>query len=121
MRVAKVDTQEGVMLCEADGFRLEAPLTDAQIGDRVKIGIRAWDIILASARPVGLSARNLIPGRVQSVEHSSATYQVTLDCGVPLRCQVTYRAIQELGIAPDAELWAVVKASSCFVIDDGEE
>ncbi|MSP78280.1 MAG: molybdenum ABC transporter ATP-binding protein [Dehalococcoidia bacterium] len=117
MRVAQADTRTGVMLCEQGSVRLEVPLVDARVGEDITIGIRADDIILASSDPSGLSARNRLPGKVAEVAPRGAGYDVLLDCGVPLRCHVTQRAVEELGIRPGASLWAVVKASSCFVVE----
>ncbi len=116
MVVEEVQGQEGVMICTMGSFRLEAPLSDARQGQRVTLGIRAADIILASEEPKGLSARNRLPGRVLSVEARGAGYEVALDCGAPLRCHVTQGAIRELGIKPGARLWAVIKASSIFLV-----
>jgi len=43
-------------------------------------------------------------------------YQITLNCGQDLRCQITGAALEELNIRPGMDLWAVFKASSCFLI-----
>ncbi|MBM3924619.1 MAG: molybdenum ABC transporter ATP-binding protein [SAR202 cluster bacterium] len=116
MTVEETHSMEGTMTCARGVFRLEAPLSDARWGQKVTLGIRASDIILASEEPKGLSARNRLPGRVVSVEAHGAGYEVTLDCGAPLRCHVTQGAIRELGIKPGAQLWAVIKASSIFLV-----
>ena len=118
LAVRAVDTQAGVTVCERNGTSLEIPLVNARIGEEITVGIRADDIILASEEPRGLSARNRLPGRVASVEPWRAGYEVTLDCGFPLRCHVTQGALRELGITPGKAVWAVVKASSCFVVGD---
>jgi len=116
MRVRAVDRLAGVTVCEAGGVTLEIPLVEAVPGDEVTIGIRAEDIILASEEPRGLSARNRLPGAVRAVEARGTGYEVTLDCGLPLRCHVTEGALRDLHIIPEARLWAVIKASSCFVV-----
>lgn len=117
--VTALDPVAGSMRCTAGQTNLEVPLSDARMGEQVAIGIRASDIILASSEPRGLSARNRLPGRVVSVEPRGASYEVALDCGIPLRCTVTQAAIQDLGIAPGAAFWAVIKASSCFLVAPG--
>ncbi|MHB8502615.1 MAG: molybdenum ABC transporter ATP-binding protein, partial [Candidatus Acidiferrales bacterium] len=45
----------GESLCE-----IEVPLGYAAVGDRVRVAIRAGDILLATAKPENLSARNVI-------------------------------------------------------------
>ena len=43
---------------------------------------------------------------------------MTLECGVPLRAQVTGASLSEMGIEVGQDLWAVFKASSCFLVQE---
>ena len=125
MKVESRHPRDGTMLLSGEeelaGFSLEAPLDGGPPppgeADRVTVGIRASDIILSSLEPVGSSARNRIPGTVARVEPRPPGYAVELDCGVPLRCQVTGASLEEMGIRPGLQLWAVFKASSCFLVE----
>ncbi len=104
------------------GFMLETPLggtREASGEEWVTVGIRASDIILSLLEPVGSSARNRIPGTVSRVEPRPPGYTVELDCGVPLLCQVTGASLEEMGIRAGQPLWAVFKASSCFLVQEG--
>ena len=107
---------------ELQGFTLEAPLDtgppESESTDRVTVGIRASDIILSLQEPIGSSARNRIHGIVSVVEPRPPGYLVELDCGASLLCQVTGASLEEMGIQPGQELWAVFKASSCFLVHD---
>jgi molybdate transport system ATP-binding protein len=116
LKVLDVDPAEGVIICGADEPLLEIPLSDSRVGDEITVGIRADDVLLASVRPQGISARNAIPGRVVSVQPRGALYEVALDCRFPLLGHVTRRSVEELGLRPGAAIWAVIKASSCFVL-----
>lgn len=125
---------DGTMFCTGGGLRLEVPLDEpatagepqagelltgpAVSGDRVRVGIRASDIILAEDDPRGMSARNRIQGTVAAVEARPPGYTVTLDCGLPLQCHITGASLAEMGITPGRRLWAVFKASSCFLVQD---
>ena len=128
MQVASRHPQDGTMLCVsraqsengAGPLRLEVPLSDFRQGEAVVVGIRASDIILASGEIRGSSARNRLPGVVTGVELRPPGYEVTLECyGFPLRCHVTGTSLAEMGIGPGLQLWAIFKASSCFLV--GEE
>ena len=127
MKVESRHPRDGTMLLSGEGeqagFSLEAPLDGGPPPpgevDRVTVGIRASDIILSSLEPAGSSARNRIPGTVARVEPRPPGYTVELDCGVPLRCQVTGASLEEMGIRPGQQLWAVFKASSCFLVESG--
>ena len=128
MRVVSRQPRDGTMrltgVGAAAGFTLEAPLgggAPSDAGDPgeaewVTVGIRASDIILAAQEPVGSSARNRIPGTVARVAPRPPGYTVELECGVTLRCQVTGASLEEMGIGAGQRLWAVFKASSCFLV-----
>ena len=126
LTVQRRNPRDGTMTCSGPGLVLEVPLdshlsggTASESGqDRVTVGIRASDIILAKGELSGSSARNQLQGRVVSVESRPPGYAVTLDCGQPLRCHITGAALDEMGIRAGQRLWAVFKASSCFLVDD---
>lgn len=129
MRVDSRHPRDGTMRLSGGGadagFRLEAPLDGGESGSAreewVTVGIRASDIILALEEPAGSSARNRIAGTVAGVAPRPPGYMVDLDCGVMLRCQVTGASLEEMGIRAGQPLWAVFKASSCFLVrGDGE-
>jgi molybdopterin-binding protein len=37
-----------------------------------------------------------------------------------MRCHITGAALEEMGIQTGQQLWAVFKASSCFLVDEGQ-
>ncbi len=125
MRVESRQPRDGTMRLAGEGrqtgFILEAPLDDGPHPgtgeDRVTVGIRASDIILSALEPVGSSARNRLQGTVARIEPRPPGYTIELDCGVPLRCQVTGASLEEMGIQEGQQFWAVFKASSCFLVE----
>ncbi len=127
LSIQERNPRDGTMTCSGPGLRLEVPLDSHISGgsspegeqDRVTVGVRASDIILAKEELVGSSARNRLPGEVMSIESRPPGYAVTLDCGQPLRCHITGAALEEMGIQTGQRLWAVFKASSCFLVDAG--
>ena len=131
LSVESRNPRDGTMVCAGGGLRFEVPLAEAAPtpelhrpephrtqGDQVAVAIRASDIILASEEPRGMSARNRLRGVVTGVELRAPGYEVTLDCGQPLRCRITGASLAEMGIRPGLALWAVFKASSCFLVQD---
>ena len=95
---------------------LEVPLTHLAAGAPVRIAIRAGDILLAAARPILLSARNVIRGRVRSVSQAGVTVTVHVDCGVDMQVTVTPGARASLDLEPGKEVWLVVKTYSCHPV-----
>ena len=59
---------------------LETPLVRGGVGSPLRVGIRAGDILLAIAPPTGLSARNVIPGRIASLEQRDVIVSARVKC-----------------------------------------
>ena len=120
MQVSARFPQDGTMVCSAGDYSLETPLADGlDVGDAVTVGIRASDIILAAGPLPQSSARNTWPGVVSDVQLRPPGYQVALKCdGVTLRCHITGTSLDAMNIEPGLPLWAIFKASSCFLLSD---
>ncbi|PYU11450.1 MAG: molybdenum ABC transporter ATP-binding protein [Acidobacteria bacterium] len=96
---------------------IEAPLAHASAGDLVQIAIRAGDILLASQRPRGLSARNVLEGKILSLEQRGTMCIARVDCGVTFVAHVTPSAVRALELASDKQVWLVLKTHSCHLVD----
>lgn len=79
------------------------------------LGVPATDIILASSKPAGLSARNVLSATVTHVSESPGESFVHIDVGVEWVVRVTREAIAELSLHPGVEVFAIVKASAISV------
>lgn len=97
--------------------RVEVPLGRAREGGRVRVAVRSGDILLAAVEPRGLSARNVLRGRVTAVEERSAHTLVRVESGVTWAASVTRHALEELGLAPGREVWLAFKSYSCRVYE----
>jgi molybdate transport system ATP-binding protein len=118
--VRSIAEAQGTMICQLDGStaRLEVPLGHAEAGARVRIAIRAGDIIVAAERPHGLSARNSFPGRVLSMRREGVRVVVMIDAGgAPFEVHLTPGAIDALGIEEGKEVWLVIKTYSCNLVE----
>jgi molybdate transport system ATP-binding protein len=95
---------------------LETPLVRADVGAALKIGIRAGDILLSTVRPVGLSARNIIPGRLAKLETRDVIVSGRVECGVEMEVHMTLAARDSLQLAAGLEVWLVIKTHSCHLM-----
>jgi molybdate transport system ATP-binding protein len=88
-----------------------------QPGD-VSVSVHPWEILIEppGSEAAG-SARNRVAARVTSVTRLGNRVRVGLDAGQPLVAEVTPQAVDELGLAPGAEILAVWKASATRVVD----
>jgi molybdate transport system ATP-binding protein len=110
---------DGVMRVrlEESACEMEVPLGYAVPGDRVKVAIRAGDILLAVERPIGLSARNIMEGRILSLEQRGTMVIARVECGVPFVVHVTPGAVRALGLAAGRRVWLVLKTHSCHLVE----
>jgi molybdate transport system ATP-binding protein len=108
----------GTMTCRLDGtdLCLEAPLIPLAGSSRVRVAIRAGDILLAKAKPAGVSARNIVPAKVRALESRGVTLVAHLDAGVPFEAHLTPSARQELGLEAGQDVWLVIKTYSCHLV-----
>jgi molybdate transport system ATP-binding protein len=105
----------GVMVSRLAGTAvdLETPLADVEAGHPVRVAIRAGDILIATERPRGVSARNIVPGTITTLSRQGATVRAQISIGVPIEVHLTPTSSDELGLRPGREVWVVVKTHSC--------
>jgi len=117
-RVLEHRQGDGVMRVALDGgaCELEVPLGTQQVGDEIRVAIRAGDVLLATQLPYGLSARNVLPGRVESLEARGTLVNVVVNVGVRVMVHVTPGAARSLELAPESVVWLVLKTHSCHVV-----
>jgi molybdate transport system ATP-binding protein len=118
--VMDVRESDGVMRVrlEASACEIEVPFGYAVAGSRVQIAIRAGDTLLATEPPKGLSARNVLAGRIISLDQRGALVVARVDCGVVFTVHVTPGAARALALALEQKVWLVLKTHSCHLVDD---
>ncbi|MGA3211298.1 MAG: molybdenum ABC transporter ATP-binding protein [Terriglobales bacterium] len=120
--VLAIHPDEGTMTCRVwdearDGaVQLEAPLGHLQAGASVLLGIRAGDILLATAAPRGLSARNILAGRIVAMERRDVMVIAEVDCGARFIVHLTPAAEKDLELHAGREVWLVIKTHSCHLL-----
>lgn len=118
--VMAVHEDRGTMTCrlQRSSVELETPLVKAEVGTAVRVAISAGDILLATVAPEGLSARNIIPGKIVSLEQRDIIVVATVDCGVEMQVQLTLAARDSLRLRPGSTVWLIVKTYSCHLLAD---
>jgi molybdate transport system ATP-binding protein len=110
--------EDGTMTCRVagTGVSLEVPLSRVDTARPVRVGIRAGDILVASSRPQGLSARNVIPGTIVWLRQQDVTVIAEVDCGIRIVVHLTLGARDSLGLVAGKQLWLVIKTYSCHIL-----
>ena len=111
-------TADGVMRVALDftNCELEIPLGTEPPGAAVQVAIRAGDILLATESPRALSARNVLPGTLESLEPRGSLVVAQVRAGAPFIVHLTPGAVRSLQLIPGLRVWLVLKTHSCHVV-----
>lgn len=110
----------GSMTCRLGGgdVDMETPLVQAEVGSRLRVGIRAGDLLLATEYPHGLSARNVLPGTIRRLAQKDVVISVVVECsGTEFEVHLTLAARDALQLAVGKKVWVVVKTYSCHLME----
>jgi molybdate transport system ATP-binding protein len=88
------------------------PRLDVPAGTRLRLRVRARDVMLARSAPTDLSALNILPGVVADIgTPDGPIVEIRLDCnGEALIARLTRYSVERLGLAPGAPVYALVKS-----------
>ena len=88
------------------------PRLDASPGTRLRLRVRARDVMLARSAPTDLSALNVLPGVVADIgAREGPIVEIRLDCnGEALLARLTRYSVDRLGLAPGVPVFALVKS-----------
>ena len=119
--VDAVHPERGTMTCRltesvSAPIVLETPMVRGGVGQSLRVGIRAGDILLATVAPVGLSARNVLPGRITSLEQRDVIVTAHVNCRVEIEVHLTLAARDTLSLEAGKEVWLVIKTHSCHLM-----
>ncbi|ROP83986.1 molybdate transport system ATP-binding protein [Stella humosa] len=117
-RVESVDDGFGLATVHSPAGPLLVPGQGLAAGARLRLRIRARDVMLATVPPQGISALNQFAGRIVAIaEGQGAAADVQVACGAAvLVARVTRRSVEQLGLRPGLPVFAVVKS---VAIDPG--
>lgn len=116
--VSSIHAERGTMSCRVSGaqVQIEAPMVKAEVGSRLRLGVRAGDILLATEPPRGLSARNILHGKLIRLERRDVMISASVSCGVQLEVHLTLAAQESLGLEEQKGVWLVWKTHSCHLM-----
>ncbi|MCU1271651.1 MAG: Molybdenum transporter ATP-binding protein [Acidobacteriaceae bacterium] len=100
----------------SNAIELETPLVRAEVGTKLRVGISAGDVLLATSAPLGLSARNILTGRLLSLSQRDMIVVARVDCGVEMSVHLTLAARDSLELRPGRQVWLIVKTHSCHLL-----
>jgi molybdate transport system ATP-binding protein len=107
----KAHREDGLSVLAFEGGELIVSRVAKQPGVRLRVRIRAQDIMLALEEPRAISANNVIPAGITAIRESAAHADVQLKAGAAkLVARITPASLKRLGLAPGARIFAIVKS-----------
>lgn len=106
------DEHYGLTQLSLGGGRLWVPrLSERTPGSKVRVHIRARDVMISTRRPEGLSALNVLRGFVAELgPQRGPVLDLRLDCGgQAVLARLTQRSVETLGLAQGTPVYAVIK------------
>jgi molybdate transport system ATP-binding protein len=108
--VASVDDQHRLATIALKGSKLHVPGL-LQSGKPIRVRIPARDVMIATVRPEGLSALNVLQGVVRTINPADdATVDVAIDClGDEVLSRITSFSAERLGLRAGTPVFAIIK------------
>jgi molybdate transport system ATP-binding protein len=101
----------GLTVVALTGARLYVPGRVSTPGNRVRVHIPARDVMLATVRPEGLSALNILEGVIREIGAAAdGMVEIGVNCrGDPVLARITLLSCERLGLAVGMPVYAVIK------------
>ena len=98
------------------GIEILVPFFDAPPDAFVQVRIRGDDILLATEKPAGISASNVLTGVVKKIEIVDGQAIIKIDSGDMLHVRLTAGAVGALGLGENQSVYLIIKTRSCVVL-----
>ena len=112
VRVTDVDANYGIATLAFSGGRFRVTAPDLNVGENLRIRIRARDVSLATERPQNVSVLNVFEGSVGEISAAPGPQvDVSVDVGgATIWSQITRKSLEDLALRPGGKIFAMVKA-----------
>jgi molybdate transport system ATP-binding protein len=110
--VADHDEEFGLTTLHCAAGHLRAPHLALPVGTTVVVRIRARDVMIGIRPPDGISALNVLPGRVLALRDTDTNLvNVELDCGgIRLMARLTRKSVETLALRKGVDVFAILKS-----------
>ncbi|WP_292279111.1 TOBE domain-containing protein, partial [Mesorhizobium sp.] len=113
-KVLRHDEAFGMTVLGSPAGEIRVPKLAMAAGAPVRIRIRARDVMIATERPAGLSALNILAGTITAVRPGiGPTVEIAIDCnGAIVLARITEQSKHTLRLALGQQVFAVIKTVS---------
>lgn len=112
--VEAFDTVHGLATIRLGSMALQVPAASAPVGHRVRVHIPARDVLLATVRPEGLSALNILEGRIAAMDLcTDGMAMIRVDCqGAIIVSRITRLSVERLGLQTGQAIFTIIKSAA---------
>jgi molybdate transport system ATP-binding protein len=109
--VEKIEAYHRIAVVALRSARLYVPEITLSAGKAVRVRIPSRDVILATVRPEGLSALNILEGTIRQIlPAEDGTVEIQIDCGGDIiLSRITAFSCERLGLEAERAIFAVIK------------
>jgi molybdate transport system ATP-binding protein len=112
MTIAAHHIDYGMTVLKSVAGEIRVPRIRAETGAMVRLRLRARDVMIATAQPIGLSAQNILRGKIARIARSGdPLVEIHVDChGQQVLSRITRLSLDALRLHVGQEVFAVIKS-----------
>jgi molybdate transport system ATP-binding protein len=96
----------------AAGIELSIPFLTRPLKENFQIRVSADDILVATEKPSGISAGNILPGTVNKIESVDGDAMLTVFAGEEFFVRLTSSAVRRLALKENTPVYLIIKTRS---------
>lgn len=109
--------QSGLSVCKLGSKTILIPQVERPVSSKLFVSIRATDILIATERPNGISARNILEGTINSFELVENGVLVGTLAGRPLFTKISLEAQSNLELKVGKQVFLIIKSSAINILE----
>jgi molybdate transport system ATP-binding protein len=111
--IARVDVAYGMTILASPAGAICVAGDLGKVGKPVRLRVRARDVIIATKKPVGMSALNVLAGTITRITGHGPQAMVQLSCnGTPISARITRLSVDTLKLEKGKPVFAIIKTAS---------
>jgi len=100
----------------APGTELLIPYSERPANPNFQVRISADDIIVATQNPEGISASNVVPGTIRTIDLLDGQAMLTVFAGEDFYVRLTAAAVNRLGLLENSRVFLIMKTRSFHLL-----
>jgi len=111
VRVSSHSAEDALSHLSFAGGEFSVPKVPLDVGQELRIRVRARDVSIATTEPKNISINNIFSGTIKEIsEESGALLDVLVDTGAPIWARVSRHSVSRLGLSPGKKVYIMIKA-----------